>query len=339
MRSIVFIIPYFGRFHNYFQLWLNSCAANPTVDWLIFTDDKRLFIYPDNVHVIYTTLQEVKNRVENTFHMSVWLEHAYKLCDLKPLYGMIFKNELRGYDFWGYCDVDLIWGDIREFVTDELLEKYYRIFQYGHCTLMKNIDIITEFYNRDVFGMLDYRTVLQSPLNYAFDEDKLWGCNVAFDQLFKTRFFKDNPAYDINVKKKKFYPADSMVREKTKVLFEYDNGKVYGHEKKDGGLVKQEYLYVHLQKREMKLSIRSVADSHYLIVPNRFIACSDVVLDIRLFEKLQPFSSFYAHEWKRKLKKLRNAFFDDSMIKDASRNKLEHCLDELLDRKGYLWRT
>lgn len=338
MNSIAYVVPYFGRFNNYFQLWLNSCAANPMVDWLIFTDDKRSFVYPKNVHVTYSTFQEMKAKVESTFRMSVWLEHAYKLCDLRPLYGVIFKDELRGYDFWGYCDVDLIWGDIRKYVTDELLDNYYRIFQYGHCCLIKNIDLVTGFYNNAVSGMLDYRIVLQSPLNYAFDEDDRWGCNVAFDNLFKDKFFKDNPAYDINVKKKNFYPADSMNRENTKVLFEYDNGKVYGYEKNDGGLVKQEYLYVHLQKRNMTFSMKSVWDNHYLIIPNKFVDYPDSGLDLRLFNKLQSFPLFYIHEWKRKWRKLKNAFLDDSKIKCASRNKLEHCLDKLLGRKEYLWR-
>lgn len=338
MKSIAFVVPYFGRFNNYFQLWLNSCAANPTVDWLIFTDDRRPFGYPGNVHVTFTTLQKIKSKAESTFRMSVWLEHAYKLCDLRPLYGAVFKDELRGYDFWGYCDVDLIWGDIRKYVTDELLEKYYRIFQYGHCCLIKNVDWVTGFYKNTVVGMTDYRMVLQSPLNYAFDEHKQWGCNVAFDHLFKDKFFKDNPAYDVNVKKKRFYPADSMNRENTHVIFEYDNGKVYGYEKNNGNLVKQEYLYVHLQKRDMKISLQSVSDNHYLIIPNSFVNYPDTGLDVRLFNKLQPFPFFYLHEWKRKWEKLRNAFLNDSKIKSASRNKTEHCLDKLLKRKEYLWR-
>lgn len=336
MKSIAFVVPYFGLFNNYFQLWLNSCAANPTVNWLIFTDDKREFDYPNNVHVIYTTLHEVKTRVEKTFGMSVWMEHAYKLCDLKPLYGAIFKDELSNYDFWGYCDVDLIWGNIRKYVTEEMLDKYYRIFQYGHCCLIRNIDPVTKFYNNSVSRMLDYRMVLQSPLNYAFDENKQWGCNVAFDSLFKSEYFKGNPAYDVNVKRKKFYPADSMDKKKAEVLFEYDNGMVYGYEKNGGVLVRQEYLYVHLQKRDMAFPGQTVLGNHYLIVPNKFIKYPDIGLDIRLFNQFQPFPFFYTHEWKRKWGKLRNAFLDDSKVKSASRNKLEHCLDKLLGRKKYL---
>ena len=41
----------------------------------------------------------------------------YKLCDYKPVYGLIFDEDLQDYDFWGHCDVDLIFGDIRKFIN------------------------------------------------------------------------------------------------------------------------------------------------------------------------------------------------------------------------------
>ena len=102
--------------------------------------------------------------------------------------------------------------------------------------------------------------------------------------------------------------------------------------------MKQEYLYVHLQKRDMAFPEQSVLGNHYLIVPNKFVKYPDRKLDVRLFDKLQPFPFLYMHEWQRKWRKLRNAFLDDSKIKNASRNKLEHYLDKLLGRKEYLWR-
>ena len=49
--KVAFIVPYFGTFPQYFQLFLKSCELNPNYDWLLFTDDERLFNYPSNVHV------------------------------------------------------------------------------------------------------------------------------------------------------------------------------------------------------------------------------------------------------------------------------------------------
>ena len=48
-KKICFIIPYFGNFKNYFQLFLNSCRLNSDINWLIITDNKDEYDYPKNV--------------------------------------------------------------------------------------------------------------------------------------------------------------------------------------------------------------------------------------------------------------------------------------------------
>lgn len=39
MKSIVVIIPYFGKFLAYFNMWLLSVKYNPTVDFCIITKE------------------------------------------------------------------------------------------------------------------------------------------------------------------------------------------------------------------------------------------------------------------------------------------------------------
>ena len=38
MNSIALVIPYFGKFNNYFHLWLESAKRNSTIDFHIYTD-------------------------------------------------------------------------------------------------------------------------------------------------------------------------------------------------------------------------------------------------------------------------------------------------------------
>ena len=106
MYSIAYVVPYFGKFPKGFQFWLMSCGCNPTIDWLIFTDDHMDYNYPPNVKVQYWTFEQMKRRVQKIFNFPISLERPYKLCDYKPAYGEIFSDELKGYDFWGDCDVD-----------------------------------------------------------------------------------------------------------------------------------------------------------------------------------------------------------------------------------------
>ena len=68
MYSIAYVVPYFGKFPKGFQFWLLSCKCNPSIDWLIFTDDKTPYDYPENVKVTYWTfdtdnLQAMMNTV------------------------------------------------------------------------------------------------------------------------------------------------------------------------------------------------------------------------------------------------------------------------------------
>ena len=40
MKTICYIIPYFGKLPKNFALYLLGCAQNPTIDWKILTDDR-----------------------------------------------------------------------------------------------------------------------------------------------------------------------------------------------------------------------------------------------------------------------------------------------------------
>ncbi len=114
MNSICYVVPYFGTLpKTSFRLWLKSCKANPTVNWIIFTDDKTEYDYPDNVKVYYTTLDEIRERFQSFYDFPIVLDRGWKLCDYKIAYGEIFEKELKGYDFWGNCDIDLMWGNIK----------------------------------------------------------------------------------------------------------------------------------------------------------------------------------------------------------------------------------
>ena len=46
--------------------------------------------------------------------VTMTIEDAYKLTDFKPAYGEIFQDYIIQYDFWGFTDIDLIYGDSNE---------------------------------------------------------------------------------------------------------------------------------------------------------------------------------------------------------------------------------
>ena len=70
MNRIAIIIPYFGKFNNYFKFWLESACANQDVDFLVFTDDNRYACggrsaNSQNITFVVADLGSVRNLTES----------------------------------------------------------------------------------------------------------------------------------------------------------------------------------------------------------------------------------------------------------------------------------
>ena len=138
MKKICMVVPYFGKLPQSFNFFLLSCAYNPDVDWLLLTDDDRPLPYPENVHCVVMSFDALRARFQTKFSFPLSLERPYKLRDYRPAYGFLLEEELRGYDFWGCCDVDMMFGDIGVFITEDMLSRYDQIGRMGHFSLYRN---------------------------------------------------------------------------------------------------------------------------------------------------------------------------------------------------------
>ena len=170
--SIAFIIFWSGDYPWYFPYFLHSCRYNPSVDFLIFTDNQDTSIHlPANVKFIPYSIEQFKADATKTLGFEVTVESEYKLCDFKPAYGLIFSDWIKNYNFWGYCDLDVIFGNIRSFMTDELLNKYDIVsarhdYLTGCFALYRNNLKMQELFKQSK----DYRKVFTNPRNFFFDE-------------------------------------------------------------------------------------------------------------------------------------------------------------------------
>ena len=197
MHSIAYVVPYFGKFPKGFQFWLMSCGCNPSIDWLIFTDDHTEYNYPENVKVTYWSFEQMRERVQSIYDFPISLERPYKLCDFKPAYGEIFAKELQGYEFWGDCDIDLVWGNIRKFYTDDILERYEKIGFNGHSMLFRNTPQVNARYRTTIEGLLSYREAFSVDKSFAFDEPGMDAIYEALDiPVYKEIDFANLLKYD-----------------------------------------------------------------------------------------------------------------------------------------------
>ena len=171
MKSIVLIVAYFGAFPNYITAWLKTCRNNPTINWLVITDNTIECGIPENVKFINIAFEELRKKIQKKYPFYISLNSPYKLCDFKPAYGEIFQDEIKGYDFWGHCDMDLLWGDLRCFITDEVLSSYDRLFLHGHLVIYRNSPEINGWYRtlKPIDPNHTYEKIFSINDNYAFD--------------------------------------------------------------------------------------------------------------------------------------------------------------------------
>lgn len=156
----------------YFDYFLHSCRYNPTIDFFIVTDDTAYSkSVPQNVNIIHATLNEINAKATQMLGFTSNITRGYKLCDFKPTYGILFSNILKGYDYWGHGDIDVIFGDIRSFITTELLTTYDLIsvrhdFLTGQFLLFRNTEKINNLFTLSK----DYKKILSDEKHYCFDE-------------------------------------------------------------------------------------------------------------------------------------------------------------------------
>lgn len=342
MKKIAFICPYFGRLPEHCQLWLNSCAHNSDITWFLITDDKREFSYPPNVIVRYTTLEELKKEFQKKFDFPISLEGVYKLGDYKPLYGYIYEELLEGFDAWGHIDVaDEIYGDIRAFITDDLLEKYDKLLLFGHMSIYKNTPEVNRRFMEQSDVFRSYKLIFSSKKFYNFEEiangsiTRVYVKNgweigrldeyVADVSSLSYPFRLGKWSDDFN--KLTYFPHIPLI-------FSWEDGKTYGYFIVNNKIKKKEYLYVHFKRRKMKVLVSNNC-TKYLIVPDGFVSQPDNITAnvIRKYSRNKLFYTVYFREKEKALKvrfkKLKEKLGEGEGIKGIGKGMIRKFPDNL----------
>jgi hypothetical protein len=265
LKSIAVVTCWYGEYPWYFPYFIHSCAYNPTIDFIIITDNEsEIPNKPDNVKIIFKQLEEIKKEFSVKLGFEVNIDFPYKLCDFKPAYGYVFDKILDDYDFWGHGDIDLVYGDIREFMTYELLNDFDVLssrhdYITGSFALLKNNKRINSLF----LESRDYKQVFSSVGNYCFDE-----CNYLFKKLEKGASIFDFPD---NIESMTLVVKRAENEGRIKVFFDFiivegnpgnikwDNGKVIYKDR-------FETMFYHLIKFKEKCKKRTILNP----IPNTY---------------------------------------------------------------------
>jgi hypothetical protein len=232
--KIALVNVYFGKWPIWFPAFLQSCKFNSSINWLLFTDCAALQVPLENVTIIPTTVAEFNALASRTLGFEVQLPFPYKLCDYRTAYGVIFEDYLQAFDFWGHCDIDIIWGDIRSFISESILRDNQIISSRwntlaGHFTLWKNEAQINTLFRQ----VPNYKAIIADPASRNFDE------TIMSDFLKTTLLTETNePCKHIKVYWPKHQVAGGKILDELSKGWYWQNGKILNQ---NG----QEYMYLH----------------------------------------------------------------------------------------------
>jgi hypothetical protein len=184
MLKKILICPYFGDFPE----WMDK------------------FEWPEGYdHILDTDLEGFKKRVRDKLGFEFpGVYGSPKVWDYRCALGLLYEEEIKGYDFWGHCDFDVVWGDIKAFMPDVFLEQldwYSSHHQYicGCFSLYRNIAEVNKLFmtvpewqdkmtSAEPNGWVENeysRAMERAQLRFAYTFNQGWPWSLELPQLKK----------------------------------------------------------------------------------------------------------------------------------------------------------
>lgn len=292
MNRIAFIIPYFGKFNNYFPLWLKSCATNIDVaDFFVVTDILYKDKIPDNVKFIAYTWDDLVKHIQSLYNFPITIEMPYCLCDYKCAYGDIFGNIIKDYSHWAYGDNDLIWGRWSDFLPHDW-HTYDKLGEFGHLTIIKNCEEMNTLYRFNDA----YKIAFSDNRNLFFDEQ---GFNKIVE-LHHKKYCSFKIA-DCNPRIRKLSPITPL-KDTRSGLFMWKEGDLFHIAMHEGKLERESVMYIHFLKRKMMVNRIGTTHNCLLIHDVNIDVCrtpSDE--ELARLVKMYSTDKFYWEYWRKYL--------------------------------------
>jgi len=171
IKTLIICI-WLGDWPTFLPYFLKSTSYNLRFNWLIVSDHPEVPYTSENVQFKHYSLAELNVLASENLGFHVNIENPRKLCDFKPAYGAIFKEHLAEYDYWGYCDMDMVFGNLGHYLHPLLEEgreviSFYKGFLSGPLCLYQNTEKTRRLYE----NVYEYEKILKDSSHYAIDEN------------------------------------------------------------------------------------------------------------------------------------------------------------------------
>lgn len=271
------IIVYLGKWPKWFHLFLESCKRNTNVNFLIFTDQVVTRDNFKNIEFFRFSLAHFNALASLKLNLQIEINDPYKICDLRSAFGVIFDDYLKNYSFWGYTDIDLIFGEIGHYINDDLLDNYEVLtarkeYLVGHFTLYRNREDVNCIYK----FCENYDEIFMSKDYHGFDE-----CNFLWWDLIAGQNILSMPTKGVSMT---HLVMNLAAQEKIRALFRplvleqdhrgvpfnrlllWENGKLSDDETKEDFL----YFHFHYLKKTSEFYC-----PEWDTIPNKFFISND----------------------------------------------------------------
>ena len=170
---LLMLCCYFGQWPAWINFFVESCKWNPDVRWRFYTDCGEPENKADNVEYVPISFGDYKALVRARLGTTFDSPEPYKLCDLRPALGFIHEQDLAGFQFFGYGDIDVIFGNISSVYNSEVLAAFDAISTHperisGHFAIFRNTPEMRCAFER----IGDFRSLLETPRYVGLDEGR-----------------------------------------------------------------------------------------------------------------------------------------------------------------------
>lgn len=291
MKPIVLFVPYYGTVPPYISAFLHTVSKQASfLDVCLFSDRSFLeeitmsCVIPSNVRLIELSWDNLCSLILKKKFPKPFF--PYKLCDYKVAYGYIFEEYTDNYEFWGYCDVDILMGDVCSFLERNNFRQYDRIGSWGHFTIYKNNDrtrtyFLESFKGQKLNDKFSYACTTTYPCN--IDE---YGSNILFTKLFgKKMFLEDNFVLNTAIGCKGCHTWQHRFSPQ---ILTWEDGRTFSYSLDDNKqIVKEEGMYIHFMMQKNVQSSFPLSES-LLLTPEKVIPFNPSLIDCYLTNEGAP---------------------------------------------------
>lgn len=194
------IVVWFGELPSYMNEWMANME----------------YLKPYGYdYLVVTSLRLFEQRVRDKLGIEPCIiAGTGKPWDYRGSLGILFEEEIKGYDYYGHTDFDCVYGDVNKYMPDEKLEEWdiwsnHHNYICGPWTLYRNTPVVNELFMRcpdwkermeepDATGWIEkgYSTMVDR-LHHEGEINRLYTHYQSRDpNLWEDMTFKDGKLYD-----------------------------------------------------------------------------------------------------------------------------------------------